>query len=89
MKIKITTDVSELSTIFWLLYVCISFTFLLLFFTNKREQKNKINIVNELSVLRRDTTLEKYLEPIVNSLSLDSHFFQLQSEKYISKYYVT
>ena len=74
LKIKITTDVSELSTIFWLLYVCISFTFLLLFFTNKREQKNKINIVNELSVLRRDTTLEKYLEPIVNSLSLDSIF---------------
>ncbi len=74
LKIKITTDVSELSTIFWLLYVCISFTFLLLYFTSKREQKNKINIANELSVIRRDTILEKYLEPIVKTLSLDSVF---------------
>lgn len=52
VKIKITTDVSELSTIFWLLYVCISFTVLLLYFTNQREQLNKIRIVKELSIIQ-------------------------------------
>jgi len=57
IKIKITTDVSELSTIFWLLYVCISFTVLLLYFTNQREQLNKIRIVKELSVIQGDNVL--------------------------------
>mgnify|MGYP000025130290 CR=1 FL=1 len=62
IKIKITTDVSELSTIFWLLYVCISFTILLLYFTNQREQLNKIRIVKELSVFQgvnKDASLRK------------------------------
>lgn len=62
IKIKITTDVSELSTIFWLLYVCISFTVLLLYFTNQREQLNKIRIVKELSVFQgvnKDASLRK------------------------------
>ena len=57
IKIKITTDVSELSTIFWLLYVCISFTILLLYFTNQREQLNKIRIVKELSLIHGDNVL--------------------------------
>jgi len=62
VNIKITTDVSELSTIFWLLYVCISFTVLLLYFTKQREQQNKISFVKEFSILQLGKLTEDLID---------------------------
>ena len=68
VNIKITTDVSELSTIFWLLYVCISFTVLLLYFTNQREQQNKIRFVKEFSILQLDKLTEVHIDTAPNKI---------------------
>jgi signal transduction histidine kinase len=58
-NIKITSDISELSTIFWLSFVCFSFTGLFMHFINNKEQLNKKAVIIQLSMDKIDDSLSK------------------------------
>ena len=55
-KIKITSDISELSTLFWLTFVCFSFTILFMHFINAKELLNKKSIIAQIAFLETEHT---------------------------------
>lgn len=58
LKFRIFADVTNLRTIYWLLFICFSFIIFFLYVENSKEFQSKINILKSIVSNHRDASLE-------------------------------